>query len=227
MELVEGAKNLRAEIEARAAEQRQFTLDEFEHILMQVLDALEAAHERQIVHRDIKPEDIMLQPVPGQGPRVKVLDFGQAKFVEDRSAPSLLLGTLAYMAFEQLTRGPLGPWTDLYALGVLSLELLTGKRPYDGAGVQGMLALKLDTSYDPWSRLVDAGFPEEFRIFVAHTLTIDSEARYASARAMRAGLQHALQALRKKGELAGGVPLARLAETNVMPPSPSARLGAL
>ncbi len=217
MELIENASNLWTEIETRAAAGRPLALDEVQAILMQVLAALEAAHERQIVHRDIKPENIMLQSVPGHGLFVKVLDFGLAKFTEDRTATSMLLGTPAYMAYEQLMRGQLGPWTDLYALGVLSYELMTGKRPYGGVGVQETLALKLDTSYDPWSRVEQLGFPEEVRVFVAHALARESQARYANATEFRVGLELALNALREAGGHFLTVPLARIVEATVIP----------
>ncbi len=220
MELVENANNLWAEIESRAAAGRTLSLDEVQTILMQVLAALEAAHERQIVHRDIKPENIMLQQVPGHGLFVKVLDFGLAKFTEDRTATSMLLGTPAYMAYEQLMRGPLGPWTDLYALGVLSYELMTGKRPYGGVGVQETLALKLDTSYDPWSRVAQLDFPDEVRVFVAHALARESQARYANATEFRAGLEHALNALRAGGDRFQTIPLGRIVEATVIPSIP-------
>jgi len=217
MELIENARNLWTEIELRVAESRPFLLDEVQAILMQVLAALEAAHANQIVHRDIKPENIMLQSFAGHGLFVKVLDFGLAKFTEDRSATSLLLGTPAYMAYEQLMRGPLGPWTDLYALGVLSFELMTGKRPYGGAGVQETLALKLDTAFDPWSRVDGLGFPEELRIFAAHALARESEARYGNATEFRVGLERALNALRDAGEQFTKVPAERLVEATEIP----------
>ncbi len=235
MELVEGAKNLWTELETRAAERRPLSLDEVQAILMQVLAALEAAHERQIVHRDIKPENVMLQSVPGHGLFVKVLDFGLAKFTEDRNATSMLLGTPAYMAHEQILRGKLGPWTDLYALGVLAFELMTGKRPYGGGDVQTTLALKLDAAFDPWSRVAGLGFPEELRIFVAHALAPEPEARYANAADFRAGLQHALDALRAAGHHFTSIPVARLVEATPLqsgslpagfepPPAPTKRL---
>lgn len=222
MELVEGAMDLWGEIQARAAIGRDLSLDEVETILMQVLAALEAAHERQIVHRDIKPENIMLQTVPGHGLFVKVLDFGLAKFTEDRAATSILLGTPAYMAYEQLTRGPIGPWTDLYALGVLAFELLTGKRPYGGSDVQETLALKLEPGFDPWSRVARDGFPDALRELVARTLAHDHKARYRNAAELRVGLQKAIAALRAGGERFVRIPVARLVEPTVIPIGPSA-----
>ncbi len=217
MELIENARNLWSEIELRAEESRPFLLDEVQTILLQVLAALEAAHEQQIVHRDIKPENVMLQSFAGHGLFVKVLDFGLAKFTEDRTATSMLLGTPAYMAYEQLMRGPLGPWTDLYSLGVLAFELMTGKRPYGGGSVQETLALKLDTSFDPWSRVAHLGFPEELRVFSTRALARESEARYANATEFRAALEQALRGLREAGELYTRISAGRIVEATPIP----------
>ncbi len=233
MELVENATNLWGEIEARAAAGRPFLLDEIETILMQVLAALEAAHARSMVHRDIKPENIMLQLVSGHGLFVKILDFGLAKFTADRTATSLLLGTPAYMAQEQLTRGPLGPWTDVFALGVVAFELLTGHRPYPGANVQETLAFKLDPNFEPWSRVEHLGLPHEVRVFFAHCLARETEARFADVEQMRTGLALAIEALRKAHTTPYMVPLNRLVEPTELrappmpaeaPPDPTRRL---
>ena len=233
MELVENATNLWGEIEARAAAGRPFLLDEIETILMQVLAALEAAHARSMVHRDIKPENIMLQLVSGHGLFVKILDFGLAKFTADRTATSLLLGTPAYMAQEQLTRGPLGPWTDVFALGVVAFELLTGHRPYPGASVQETLAFKLDPNFEPWSRVEHLGLPHEVRVFFAHCLERETGARYADVEQMRRGLTLAIEALRKAHTTPYMVPLNRLVEPTELrappmpveaPPDPTRRL---
>jgi serine/threonine protein kinase len=127
------------------------------HVLEQVLNALEAAHALDIVHRDIKPDNVMLQSVPGDPCFVRVLDFGLARFLESQRETSLLLGTPAFMAPEQVTREGIGPWTDLYALGVLAFEMLTGRRPFDGETPQEVLAKKLDPDFDPRSFVEQAG----------------------------------------------------------------------
>lgn len=233
MELVEDATNLWGEIEARAAASRPFTLDEIETVLMQVLAALEAAHARNMVHRDIKPENIMLQFVSGHGLFVKVLDFGLAKFSADRTATSLLLGTPAYMAQEQLTRGPLGPWTDVFALGVVAFELITGHRPYPGSSVQETLAFKLDPDFDPWTRVEHLGLPHEVRVFFAKCLSQETEARYGDVSQMREGLERAFAALRRARTTPYLVQVNRLVEPTELrapslppdpPPDPTRRL---
>jgi serine/threonine-protein kinase len=106
----------------------RFEIDEAVAIACQVLAALEAAGRRGVVHRDIKPSNLMLTPPPDR--RVKVMDFGIAKdLLGNVGGQYTQIGTIAYMAPEQFTQGPVDARTDLYALGVTLYELLTGQRP--------------------------------------------------------------------------------------------------
>jgi eukaryotic-like serine/threonine-protein kinase len=96
-----------------------------------VLDALAAAHRAGIVHRDVKPENVLL----ANDGRVKVADFGLARAVSTATASSstgVLLGTVAYLAPEQVERGAANARTDVYASGILLFEMLTGSKPFEG-----------------------------------------------------------------------------------------------
>jgi predicted Ser/Thr protein kinase len=108
------------------------------HLLGEVLDALSAAHAQGVIHRDLKPSNIFLVREVDGLEFVKVLDFGLAKFssaphgtaVQTRS--DMIVGTPHYMAPEQALGEEVGPRTDLYAVGVIAFEMLTGRRPYPG-----------------------------------------------------------------------------------------------
>ncbi|MEO1270961.1 MAG: protein kinase [Myxococcota bacterium] len=100
------------------------------HIARQVLQSLMEAHEQDIIHRDIKPENIMLCPLPHDPNFVKVMDFGIAKMVGhglDITQAGRSYGTPRYMPPEQLRGGDLSPATDVYAVGLVMYEMLTGR----------------------------------------------------------------------------------------------------
>ncbi|MBL8623055.1 MAG: protein kinase [Myxococcales bacterium] len=104
-------------------------------ILDQVVAALAAAHERGIVHRDLKPDNVFLCEVRGEAPRVKLLDFGIAKLVGEplgikRTKTGALMGTPGYIAPEQARGEEVDPRADIYALGCMAFELLTGRLPF-------------------------------------------------------------------------------------------------
>jgi hypothetical protein len=111
----------------------------------QVLDGLAVAHEHGVVHRDLKPENLLLTELPEGSPVVKILDFGLAKWSTDDEASTLMtgpgeiLGTYGYMSPEQLSGRPVDERTDLFAVGVITFEMLTGRRPFTGETVPGLL----------------------------------------------------------------------------------------
>lgn len=125
MEYVQGI-NLREALRARGA----FSLGEALDIIGAVLDALGAAHRAGLVHRDIKPENVL---VADDG-RIKVADFGLARAVTEATAATTgtLLGTVAYLSPEIVTSGVADARADVYAVGVLLYELLTGHQPFEG-----------------------------------------------------------------------------------------------
>ena len=110
-------------------------------ILAQICSSLHEAHERGIVHRDLKPENIFLEPRPGDPEFVKILDFGVAKLVRgdglggsaQLTATGQTLGTLEYMSPEQLMGKSLDGRSDIYTLGVVCYELLSGRLPFPQA----------------------------------------------------------------------------------------------
>ena len=126
MEHVRG-RTMRDLLDERGALRHEQALD----LLEPVLRALAAAHRGGIVHRDVKPENVLL----GDAGRVKVADFGLARALETSSVTvttGLLIGTVAYLAPEQVEQGTADARSDVYATGIVLWELLTGHPPYDG-----------------------------------------------------------------------------------------------
>ncbi len=185
MEFVEGNRTLRNEMQTGALQSGHMDPKVTVHVLRQILNALDAAHQRGIVHRDVKPENVMLQEISGDPWFVKVLDFGLAKFVEERSETSLMVGTPAYMAPEQITRRNIGPWTDLYAVGVLAFRLITGRLPFQGDSTQETYAMKLDASYDPLCQAANNNLSPLLVGFLRQSLARDPESRFRTAAACR------------------------------------------
>ncbi len=155
----------------------------------QLCRALEAAHEQGIIHRDIKPPNIM---VAADG-LVKVMDFGIARPVErekGRTKTGFVIGTPDYMAPEQLLGEPLDPRADLYAVGVVLYECLTGRRPHEADSPMALVSLKL--SQDPVPpHQVAPDVPVALSRIVLRVLARNRDARPAAAAALYEELVHA------------------------------------
>lgn len=188
MEYVSNARTLKDEIYQRGRAGTVFQPSEIRHIIEQLLNAVESAHQIRIVHRDLKPENLMLQRVTGDDCFVRVLDFGLAKFLEHGSETLMMSGTPQYMAPEQITRKNIGPWTDLYALGVILYELITGRRPFAGSSTQEVVANKINPNYDPVQRLRDLALPQSVLLLLRTALALDINGRYQSAAEFRVAL---------------------------------------
>jgi eukaryotic-like serine/threonine-protein kinase len=188
LELVDGDT-----LDARLRKDGPFSAVDALAIAMQTADALEAAHARGIIHRDIKPSNITLTPTG----TVKVLDFGLAKSsptaaqapqLATRTAThaGLLLGTPPYMSPEQVHGQPADPRSDLWALGCVLYELLTGVRAFRGETVSGTIAAILERDPD-WTKL-PAGTPPAIRRLLERLLEKDPARRYQSAGELRTDL---------------------------------------
>ncbi len=157
-----------------------------EPIIRQVLSAMIAAHQAGVIHRDLKPSNIML--VEG---RAVVTDFGLA--ITGPTAPSAplttlthsgqLIGTLEYMAPEQIRNQPVTPQSDIYSLGVVIYEMLTGQRPTQGAtGLEEILNRVLEAPPSP--RTLNPAIPRRWEAVILRCLDRDPLRRYPSAHAL-------------------------------------------
>ncbi len=165
------------------------SLDDAGDLVTQVADALGAAHAARIVHRDIKPGNIMLCP----DRRVKVTDFGIAKALEadDHTAQGTMLGTAKYLAPEQVDGTPIDQRADIYSLGVVLYEVLTGRPPFAEENPSATALARLRVDPVPPRRLNGAIPPAVERV-VMQALARDREHRFPTARAMRDALGAAI-----------------------------------
>ena len=169
MELVEG-ESVKQKIKARPLK-----LDEAVDIAVQTAQGLQAAHEKGIVHRDIKSSNLIVTP---QG-RVKVMDFGLARLA-DRSQltkTATILGTPAYMSPEQARKSATDRRTDIWSLGVVIYEMVTGALPFERERLEAVLYAIGNEEPEPITAL-RAGLPMELEWIVGKALAKDADERY-------------------------------------------------
>jgi len=171
-------------------------------IVTEMCTSLHEAHQRGIVHRDLKPENIHLESRPGNPEFVKVLDFGIAKVIHGDGAagsgsPQLTatgqtLGTLEYMSPEQLMGKQLDGRSDVYAIGVLAYELITGHLPFpDAKGPAMLISAQLRTSPEPLSKTIST-VPPVVDDIVLRCLGKEPKDRFEDVMALRIAAEEAL-----------------------------------
>jgi eukaryotic-like serine/threonine-protein kinase len=202
--------------------QQKMEPEEAVEVTVQIAAALTAAHDAGITHRDIKPENVMVRP----DGLVKVLDFGLAKLTErpttapvaDSQAeeiaqlstePGMVMGTLSYMSPEQARGQKVDQRTDIFSLGVVLYEMVAGRRPFEGATTNDVVAALL-TAEPPPLGLHSAETPAELERITDKCLAKDREYRYQSAKELIAelkmlssGSQAGERAAKRKIEAAG------------------------
>jgi len=149
-------------------------------IMIQICEALDFAHEHGIVHRDIKPANIMVL----ENDRVKVMDFGIARFDSSNMTQSgTALGTPNYISPEQLKGKKVDRRSDIFSLGVVFYEILTGKKPFKGDTISALIYSILHTSPPPPSE-INLEVPRIFDKIIAKALVKDPDLRFQTAREM-------------------------------------------
>src|SRR5215510_11547519 len=200
MELVQG-KTL-------SSLRNKLSLKELLSIVAQVAEALGAAHQSGIIHRDIKPDNVMVR-TDGY---VKVLDFGLVKLAEVEPVPGapgntqrgVAMGTLAYMSPEQASGEPIDHRTDIWSLGVVLYELATGRKPFSGETRQ--VTINAILSGQPESATtIDSNLPLELDRILNKALDKDRELRYQTASDFRADLRRLLREIDSSASVSGSV----------------------
>jgi len=162
------------------------TLEQKVKIVVQVCRALEAAHAEGVVHRDLKPQNIMIENTG----RVVVMDFGIAHSMEESGGTStgMLLGTPAYVSPEQAKGEKIDPRSDVYTLGIVFYELLTGKIPFESDSVVGLLLKRIqERPVPPVER--DTEIPQALSDIALKCLAVDREQRYQTAQEVQDDLE--------------------------------------
>lgn len=166
-------------------------------IVRQVLAGLAHAHEQGITHRDIKPDNIMIDSSPEFGDHVRILDFGLAKMREGATGltTGFVVGTPDYMAPEQTLAQAVDARTDVYAVGVMLFEMLTGTKPFRADNAPEVMRLHREQQPpELHARVPEADYSAEIEAVVARALAKVPAERYASAAEFAAALDGAPEA---------------------------------
>jgi len=152
----------------------------------QLCRGLDAAHEQGIIHRDIKPQNVLID-AKGE---IKLMDFGIARMAEapDEMSQGLIVGTPHYMSPEQVQGKPLDPRSDVYAMGVLMYEMLVGRRPFDSSSLTGILAAHITQAPQPPIE-VRPEIGRELNAIVLRCLAKEPRDRYSDAGDLLAALE--------------------------------------
>ena len=192
-------------VAARIKRRGQLPVEEVRRIMKETADALSAAHALGVVHRDIKPDNILLEGTRG---RVMVTDFGIAKALSQSSGATLTgagvaIGTPSFMSPEQAAgEKEIDGRTDLYSLGIVAFQMLTGELPFYAPTVAGILMKQItEPAPDLRTRRPDA--PEDLALAVSRCLEKDPQNRWPTADSLRRALETAPSAATGRPAQAG------------------------
>jgi tRNA A-37 threonylcarbamoyl transferase component Bud32 len=173
----------------------EMSLTRIRDIIAQLSNALETVHRHGIIHRDLKPENILISSLPDGTEHVRIIDFGIAKIkasvVATTTAPGLVAGTVAYMPPEQIRGERITPASDIYALGVISFEMVTGRRPFSPETVFQLFEMqRAGVTVRPSD--LRPGLSREAEAVLLKALSFDPKDRYQQAQDFAAAFSSAL-----------------------------------
>jgi len=204
MELVEG-RSLQTMLDGR----QLFPLPRVVRLMEQVCSALDFAHQRNVVHRDIKPANLMLTA----DDTVKITDFGTAKILQFGTAQtSHVMGTPSYMSPEQVKGKPVDGRSDIFSLGVILYELMTGEKPFPGQNITTVIYKIINEDPIP-PRSLDSSIHPGLSAVITHALAKEPSARFQTC-------QELLDALKNYHDIASPEATVR------MPPASNLTAGA-
>ncbi len=174
-------------------------LEELDRPLTQVAQALDYAHQQGVIHRDIKPGNIMLD----ENGNAYLSDFGIARVLGSNLTGSAIIGTPAYMSPEQAHGLPLDARSDIYALGIVLFEMITGREPYQAETPMALLLKHINEPIPPISQFRQ-GVPPAVEAVIGRATAKDPNTRYASAGEMAHDFSEALRSTRQN---AGSLPV--------------------
>ena len=174
-------------LEDHMSGQTRVALGQVHGIMRQILDGLAHIHKAGIVHRDMKPANVMLT----DGGGVKLTDFGIARLTSMDATGAGMVGTPSYMAPEQFTGGDVDARADIYACGVMLYEMVTGRKPFKGGGVEALFQAVRRGEIDPPS-IYKTDLPAEMDAVILQAMSVDPVERYADAAELAQALNETL-----------------------------------
>jgi len=203
-----------------------FDCDTFADAAQQTLEALIAAHQAGLIHRDLKPQNIMRTRLPSGAWQYKILDFGLARFVSQPTVQSLegntsIYGSILYIAPEQLRHQPLDARTDIYAIGCVFYFMLSGQHAVEGDTIPSLITSHLEHHFKPLSQW-RYDLPVPLCDWVMKAMAQNPEDRHASAAAALTELRQILTGNHRPTSIrVGASPSLQVAPSiRIMPPQP-------